>query len=292
MLLGAAATAGVDVLQPYIVVALAREGEEYRVRVVSKTNPALVELRSSVVIAAHGSWEAGTLPTQPHRRPPRPSDLLGFKAHFANSDLPQGLMPLLAFPGGYGGMVHCDGGRVSLSCCIRRDWLAMLQGRQRGEAGEAVLAHIEESCVGVRQVLRGATREGSWLAAGPIRPGIRAHERGGLFRVGNAAGEAHPAVAEGISMAMQSSWLLAQRLRRWKEQGGAVANLDRVNAAYSAEWQRSFAPRIRASSVIAHWAMRKDAVKAIVPMLRCFPGLLTWGARLSGKARRVVLAGS
>ena len=27
-------------------------------------------------------------------------------------------MPLMVFPGGYGGMVHSDHGRVSLSCCI------------------------------------------------------------------------------------------------------------------------------------------------------------------------------
>ena len=55
-----------------------------------------------------------------------PSDLFAFKAHFRDSDLPAGLMPLLAFPGGYGGLVHSDAGRTSLSCCIRRDALANL----------------------------------------------------------------------------------------------------------------------------------------------------------------------
>jgi menaquinone-9 beta-reductase len=291
MLLQVAAAAGVALLQPYTVVALTRHADEHRVRVASRTSAPEFEFQSNVVIAAHGSWDAGTLPTQPQRRPPRADDLLGFKAHFANSDLPQGLMPLLGFPGGYGGMVHCDGGRVSLSCCIRRDWLATLQRKPPGEAGEAVLAHILESCAGVRQALRGATRQGSWLSAGPIRPGIRTRERGGLFRVGNAAGEAHPAVAEGISMAMQSSWLLAERLTEWKRHSGDCRHLDRVNAAYSRDWQRHFAPRLRASSVIAHWAMRKNAVRAVLPMLHCFPGLLNWGARFSGKARRVVRAG-
>src|SRR5262249_24279268 len=120
MLLEAALTAGVHVLQPFTVMALAREGDHVRVCATCKESPSEFELRSNVVIAAHGSWEAGSLPTQSRRRAPRASDLFGFKAHFVHSNIPDGLMPLLAFPGGYGGMVHCDGGRASLSCCIRR----------------------------------------------------------------------------------------------------------------------------------------------------------------------------
>src|SRR5439155_10369556 len=96
---------------------------------------------ASVVVAAHGSWEPGRLPTQKPRPPASPSDLLAFKAHFTGSDLASGLMPLLAFPGGYGGMVHCDGGRVSLSCCVRRDCLAHIWCPGR-EAGEGVLDHV------------------------------------------------------------------------------------------------------------------------------------------------------
>jgi flavin-dependent dehydrogenase len=291
LLLTAAAAAGVKVWQPANVVSLTRIGDHHRVAAVRTPNREPAVLRTPVVIAAHGAWEPGTLPTQPKRRSARPGDLFGFKAHFANSDLPPGLMPLLAFPGGYGGMVRCDDDRVSLSCCIRRDRLQALQARRPGGAGDAVLDHVRESCAGVRRALDRAARLGEWLAAGPIRPGIRRRFGGGLFRVGNAAGEAHPAVAEGISMAMQSSWLLAERLIHWKKSGADVRALDRVNAAYSAAWRRHFAPRIHASTVIAHWAMKKDAVAAVLPLLEWFPAFLTWGARFSGKARRVVRAG-
>ena len=51
----------------------------------------------------------------------------------------------------------------------------------------------------------------------------------------------------------------------------------------------AFVPRLCASTAVAHWAMRPAAVAGSMPLLRCFPGLLTWGARLSGKATRVVL---
>jgi flavin-dependent dehydrogenase len=238
-------------------------------------------------VAAHGSWDAGTLPTQPVRLPPAASDLLGFKAHFAAGDLPAGLMPLLAFPGGYGGMVHCDGGRISLSCCVRRDQLDRVRAQFPGAAGDAVQAHIEASCLGAARVLAAAQREGPWLAAGPIRPGIRLQNRRGIFQVGNAAGEAHPVIAEGISIALQSAWLLARGLVEWRRDGAAPGRMAVIAAAYADAWRKRFAHRLHASQAIAHWAMHPRLVAATLPLLRCFPAFLNWSSRLSGKASRM-----
>jgi flavin-dependent dehydrogenase len=292
LLLRQAARAGACVQQPWAALSLSRDGAAHVCRVKSLETGAVAEVRSAVVIAAHGSWEPGPLPTQSARARPRPGDLLGFKAHFRNSDLPAGLMPLLVFPGGYGGLVHSDAGRVSLSCCIRRDRLAQVRrqasSEQAAAAGDAVLAHLQDHCRGVRQALAGAHREGVWLSAGPIRPGIRLHRPAGVFPVGNVAGEAHPVVAEGISMAMQSAWLLAGRLHAWRQQGRRPEALREVGAAYAAAWRRCFATRVAAAAALAHWAMRPGLVAGTLPVLRCFPGLLTWGARLSGKARGVV----
>ncbi len=288
LLLDEAIRAGVDVRQPWSVVELGEDGDGYRCRAEAVETGAVLEARARVAIAAHGSWEPGTLPTQPERRPPAPSDLFAFKAHFLDSGLPPGLMPLLVFPGGYGGMVHCDGGRVSLSCCVRRDRLAALRRGSEAGAGEAVLGHILESCAGVRRTLAGARRFEGWLATGPIRPGIRVRARGGLFLVGNSAGEAHPVVAEGISMALQAAGLLTRRLLDWRRGGATGAGLRAAAADYATAWRRAFAPRLYASTFVAHWAMRPAAVTGALPLLRCFPRLLTWGARLSGKATRVL----
>jgi flavin-dependent dehydrogenase len=283
LLLREAARAGAEVRQPSAAVGLFREGDGWR----CLTGPA-GSLRARVVIAAHGSWASGALPTQPPRRPPSPADLFGFKAHFAAADLPPDLMPLLAFPGGYGGMVHCDGGRVSLSCCVRRDQLAALRRGPETAAGEAVLGHLLASCAAARSVLAGARQVGEWLAVGPIRPGIRLGARDEVLRVGNCAGEAHPVVAEGISMAMQGAGLLARRLCRWRAEGGRAEGLRAIAQGYAAAWRRAFAPRLYAAAAVAQWAMRPAAVAGALPLLRWFPGLLTWGARLSGKATRVI----
>jgi flavin-dependent dehydrogenase len=287
-LLQQTARAGAAVYQPYTVIALHRDGDGFHCRARAHGSGTDLHLRARLVVAAHGSWEPGPLPTQANRQPPSPADLFGFKAHFRDSDLPAGLMPLLTFPDGYGGMVHCDGGRISLSCCIRRDRLAALRAGHVTEAGPAVMAHIEESCLGVRRVLVGARREETWLSAGPIRPGVRLGDPPGIFRVGNAAGEAHPVVAEGISMAMQAGWLLAARLTAWHRQGRPTTALPALAHDYVAAWRRSFLPRLQASQVLAHWAMRPPAVAAFLPLLRCCPRLLTWGARWSGKTRTVV----
>ena len=105
-----------------------------------------VQISAPVVIAAHGSWEIGKLATERHVAAPRPGDWLAFKAHFRHADLLAGMMPLLSFPGGYGGMVQCDEGRVSISCCVRRDALAReltLPDRKRLEMARGLATRPE-----------------------------------------------------------------------------------------------------------------------------------------------------
>jgi hypothetical protein len=155
-------------------------------------------------------------------------------------------------------------------------------------APEAVGEYACEHCRGVREALEGAELNGPWLAAGPIRTGIRLRMAPGVFPVGNLAGEVHPVAAEGISMAMQSSWLLTRLLTAWRLAGAAREDLPTVGERFAHAWRRSFAPRVRAGAVIAHWSMRPRAVTAILPLLRCFPQLLTLGARCTGKATSVV----
>jgi flavin-dependent dehydrogenase len=288
LLLERARQAGAAIRQPWKVEEIEGAGGLFRCRARSEADGQVAELAARVVVAAHGSWEPGPLPTQPRRQPASTGDLLGFKAHFEGSSLEPGLMPLLAFPGGYGGMVQCEDGRVSLSCCVRRDQLTRLRRRHPGDAGDAVLAHIRHECSAADKALRPARRVGAWLSAGPLRPGRRQLPRTGVFLVGNAAGEAHPVIAEGITMALQSAWLLCSQLIRWKKSAGTASALGRLGRAYAADWRRHFATRMLLSSMVAHWAMRPCAVACGLPMLNAFPPLLTWFARLSGKAYRVL----
>ena len=292
LLLNRAAGLGADIWQPWTLSGIAANGGGYDCTIVEKRGAQMRHLRSWLIIAAHGSWESGAMPTQALRLPSRPGDLLGFKAHFTNSALPPDLMPLIAFPGGYGGMVHTDGRRVSLSCCIRRDQLAQCRQRQPHEsAGPAVLAHIKASCKGVALALSAAALDGAWLSAGPLRTGIRSFGKDGIFAVGNAAAEAHPIVAEGISMAVQSACLLSEQLiaRLDIKRHGAFSShvLESIRNAYAETWRRNFSRRLYVSAGFAHLFMRPISARLATGMLERVPQLLTWGARWSGKADRM-----
>jgi len=280
LLRDAAKREGADIQQPFRAAALRRTADGHELALEAADGARKV-LSAPVVIAAHGSWERTTLSTGlPKSAGTR--DLLGFKAHFCNATLSEDTMPLLAFPGGYGGMVWADAGRLSLSCCIRGEALAGLRQQHSGSAAEVVQAHMLSSCRGVREVLDGAELSGAWLATGSVRPAVRARYQDQIYRVGNLAGEAHPVIAEGISMAIQSASLLAALLDGVDIYDAAAR--DAAGHRYAAAWLRRFGPRLHVSRSVAWMASRPKAFSGIAALVEAVPGLLTVGAGLSGKA--------
>lgn len=289
ILLEAAVRAGADLWQPWTAVALERTREGHACTITAKAGRQ--KLIARIVIAADGSWERSVV-RAPCAAIHGPSDLFAFKVHLEDCELAADLMPLLRFPGGYGGMVHTDSGRVSLSCCIRRDALQDCRRRHpSAHAGEAVLLHICASGMAARQALARARLVGAWLSAGPINPGIRHRFSNGIFVVGNAAGEAHPIVAEGISMAMQGGWLLARRLTARQEDLSTQQAIAKIGATYAREWKAAFVLRIRAAAAFAQIAIQPNVATLCLPLLKRFPNILTIGARFSGKTKFVATAG-
>ncbi|MEJ7688428.1 MAG: hypothetical protein WKG52_16375 [Variovorax sp.] len=141
----------------------------------------------------------------------------------------------------------------------------------------------------MREALAEAHRDGAWLAAGPIRPGIRLRADDDILRIGNAAGEAHPIVGEGMSMALQSAWLLCAHLLASTPQDATNRASHRALAArYAAEWRGHFAQRLVVAATFAHLAMRPGSAWPLMALARQWPALLTAGARLSGKHRCAV----
>lgn len=291
LLLEQARSAGVDVWQPWSLQAIAGRAGAWQCEVRSRSTGLSMTIRTVVLIDAHGSWE----PLASERRNMRhiskraahaPSDLLGFKANFINSAHRVSEISVLALDGGYGGMVVADGGVTTVACCIRRDRLDVLRrGSEGSGAGEAVQAWLQRECSGVRSALSGAARDGPWLGAGPIRPGIRVGRHNKLFRIGNAAGEAHPILGEGMSMALQSAALLCSHLLGRHLRMNSIDKLEQalVMRDYVGDWQRTFAPRLRLAAAFAHVAMRASTSSALMSLVRTWPGLLTRGAHWGGK---------
>jgi flavin-dependent dehydrogenase len=252
---------------------------------------AIRSVRAPVVVDAHGSWERRPgAATGGAARPPRHgSDLFGFKAIYRNTALAPGYLPVLALPGGYGGLVVADGGRTTLACCIRRDTLSANRALMpQAAAGVAVEAFLRRSVSTLGAMLQNAERDGQWMSVGPLQPGIRVDTVTGAFRVGNAAGESHPLIGEGITMALQSSGLLADILT-----SRAPAAIDRpggiaMHRAYAAAWRRMFAPRLRLAALYAQIAMRPTLARPARAVLRRWPSVLSGAARLAGKATRAL----
>jgi flavin-dependent dehydrogenase len=140
----------------------------------------------------------------------------------------------------------------------------------------------------VEDILTGARRSGPWLSIGPLRPEIRLQRHNRIFSVGNAAGETHPLIGEGMSMALQSAFLLAGHLIEQPARAIDAARALEIHRAYGAAWRSAFALRLRLAAVFAHIAMRPALSLPVTRLLGGFPPALTAAAHLSGKARKPV----
>ena len=310
LLLDRARAVGVEILQPAKVRGAHGSPGHFTVDIDVRCSgrsgaghaPRRLEARDvHVMIDAHGSWEsapdgpatrdAGTGSAPARDTPKRASDLFAFKASFDNSNLSPGLLPVISLDGGYGGMVVAERGRTTLACCIRRDRLRACREAMPGAAaGEAVAEFLRRSCAGVREALLQSRQLGPWLSVGPIRPGIRVDRCTQAFRVGNAAGESHPLIGEGIGMALQSAHLLAGHLS-----GQKAAALDarctlQLTARYARAWRTAFAPRVRFAAAAAHAAMQPQFASLSHALVRRWPVLLTRAARWAGKTRHYIAA--
>jgi len=287
LLLQRARSAGAVVLQPWAVQKINRVGGFHDCTVREAVSDRLMVLQAPVAILAHGSWEPLPQERAIQRRARSGSDLLAFKANFQGASLAARLLSVLMFNGGYGGIVLADHGIVTLACCIRADRLEVLRQAEPGRsAGEVVEAMLKRECQGVADALQGAQRLAPWLASGPMAPGIRFQPDEKVFRIGNAAGEAHPIIGEGMSMALQSAWLLCAGLVRARQRHGSGAGTAwqrGVREQYVAEWRRHFAPRLRLAATFAQLAMRPTTSAALMALVRWRPTLLTRAATWSGK---------
>jgi flavin-dependent dehydrogenase len=292
LLLERARLAGATIFQPWSVQNILGSAGAWHCGVRAVGSSVLLRLGAKVVIDAHGSWE--DLPTVRSQRKLSRSaeDLFAFKANFKGSTLSEGVIHVLGLDGGYGGMVVADGGVTTIACCIRRDRLTELRSAAPGlSAGGAVQAWLTEACPGVRHALRGAVRDGPWLTSGPLDPGARITANDTIFRIGNAAGEAHPILGEGMSMALQSAAMLASHLLRQQATAPVPDEVQQAHIAhqYAVAWRKEFVPRMRLAAIFAHLMMRPASAALLLRLFQICPALLTRGARWGGKVRLPVM---
>lgn len=85
-------------------------------------------------------------------------------------------------------------------------------------------------------------------------------------------------------MAIQSSWLLCERLIAHRHEIQSGRGTEALASDYAASWRNNFARRVHAVAVYAHLAMRPATAHAASAVLKHVPAMLTLGAYWSGKA--------
>lgn len=286
LLLDRARHCGATIFQPWLATSIEGSAGHFRCHIRKTGAAESLVLSAPLLIDAHGSWQALQQDNR-ERQSHGQGDLLAFKADFTGTGLEQGVLPVLSFPGGYGGMVVTDHGAVTIAFCIQRRTLAQARAgfpghRPQESAAQWVMSH----CEAVRQMLHGAAQETKWVAAGPIHPGIRIGQASqSAFPVGNAAGETHPIIGEGVSMALQSAVLLADLIAPHKEWASDPRWQATMRREYASAWRGHFTNRIRLAALFAHTAMRPAMCRSLFPLLQRYPGLLSQFARWSGKVR-------
>ncbi|MCU0758879.1 MAG: NAD(P)/FAD-dependent oxidoreductase [Steroidobacteraceae bacterium] len=277
LLLGEARALGVEVRQPARVLRVDGVPGDHRCEL--REAGRATALRIRVVVDARGSRPGG-------EGPQRDDDLLAFKSRWRDAGPTAGHLPLLSFPGGYGGLVVAERGWTTFALCIGRARLRECRARRPGlAAGAALEAELRSHCPALEAMLGGATRATPWLAWGPVRPGIRAAAPGGPLRVGNAVGECHPLVGEGIAMAIQSAALLASRLVRHGPRAHAGRAAEALRLDYARAWRATFRARLLAAAACGRTAMHPPLARPAGALLQAWPALLAVAARLAGKAR-------
>lgn len=194
-----------------------------------------------------------------------PGPYVAFKAHFAGVDVGE-RVEVHAFPGGYCGLSHVEGGRVNVC------WIAEQERLQ--EAGghpEGMMEHLLVRNPLLARRLRGMRRVSErFEAVAQVTLDAKPAFDRDVAMVGDAAGMIAPLCGDGMAMALSGA-------ERFVPQAAAFlrgeADAGRFREGYAATWQRAFGARMRLGRWIHRRAMDPLAAGLLVRACRWVPGL-------------------
>ena len=218
---------------------------------------------------------------------------LGYKAHFRDCDMPDDLTVIAGGPEIYAGLLRTSdlchdtneqiaGNRGKAEAPTYNMAFAVRQIQAAEHSGpDDLLAYLFKFNPGLKRIMRRAKRESAWFACGPMRPGVRRLYANGLFYSGNAAGEVHALVGEGMTLALRSGRLLAGEFLAGMAAGKGDAEIAKN---YQSAWRTEFTGRLDAGNLFSNLLMRPMAGNIAADAFNCFPELLHAAVRFSGKA--------
>ncbi|WP_071837435.1 NAD(P)/FAD-dependent oxidoreductase [Thermonema rossianum] len=192
--------------------------------------------QSTVAVLAHGKYPpAGA----ERKRSEGKAQYVGIKYHVpAGAVLPH-TIELHTFKGGYLGSSHVEDGKACLCYLVT-------QRRLKSNSLAALESAIMKENPQIEKLLS-AKGPGKATTISQITLGRRTLWQNRLFAVGDSAGVIAPLCGNGMSMALHASLLLAQALNSFFRGEYSLAE---AGLYYEKEWQKLFALRMRAGSLL------------------------------------------
>ncbi len=232
-------------------------------------------IRGRCVVLAHGGLKVPR---------PGPRNFLCFQAHFTGVDLPDDVTAVAGAKDMYAGVLRTSAvpGPQAAAALPRYNVAFLARRRLLADypSGDALMEYLFRGQSAWAKMFRGAQRLDRWNACGPARPGRGVAYHEGAFRVGNAAGEVHPLIGEGVTLALRSAALVAELLPRGLAAGDSWAEMGRN---YTVAWRREFRRRLYASNLFSSVLVHPTWGAFSGGLLRRFPRLLNAAVRYSGK---------
>ncbi|WP_400193210.1 NAD(P)/FAD-dependent oxidoreductase [Hymenobacter sp. B81] len=222
------------------------------------------ELRARVVLGAYG--KRATLDRQLNRPFFRQrSPYVGVKYHL-RLDFPPDLIALHNFADGYAGLSAIEGGRYCFCYLTTREQL-----RRHGS-----IPALEEQVLARNPHLRRVLSEAERLYAQPevineISFAPKACVEQHVLMCGDSAGLITPLCGNGMAMAIHGAALAAAHTHAFLR---GELNRAALEAAYSRDWQRTFAGRLRVGRWVQQLFGGPRLTDAVVGSLRYAPGLV------------------
>lgn len=250
LLIKSARTAGAEVQEGEAVVDVSGSLDD-GFRIETRERPVVAR----VVLGAYGRRE------MLDRRLSRPSlarrsSFVAFKARHAGA-LPEGMVELHAFKGGYCGLVGDETGTVNVCWLARVERLA-----EAGGSPEAMVEHVLFTNPHLHVRLAALTRCADYMAVGQLSTRPKETFASDVCMIGDAAGMIAPLCGDGIGMALRSAEIAAALVERYLH--GRLSS-DGFRTAYRRRWHREFALRMHLgrflNAVLTHSAGSRIAVQ-------------------------------
>ncbi|HET7839998.1 MAG TPA: FAD-dependent monooxygenase [Terriglobia bacterium] len=231
----------------------------------------------ALIVACGRWWKIEGLDSPADQRNSEAGEWLGVKTHFRGvAAQPTGAVEMYYFPGGYCGVAPIEDGLHNACCLVHRSLARSGAAGSPGDFRAWIRAVARHQALDAR--LRGSIQDGETVTTAPVRTARRRAAQGELLLAGDAAGFLDPFTGDGISMALHSGKLAAEKL--------AVAlttspiTMNGVGAAY----EKCLAESVRRSYAVA--AVFRALVRAPGAVQNVVAGIIPLlGAKLHAETR-------